>query len=105
MRKLFVSLPMHGFSDKEIRFRMIRLREKAEEACDESFELIDTFMKDFKATGKHPRLDYLGDSIRLMRDADFIYFANNWSGANGCRIEMEIAKTYGIPYGIEDKDD
>ena len=39
----------------------------------------------------------LGESIKLMTNADCAYFMNGWNKAQGCIIEHEVCKHYGIP--------
>ena len=101
MKKVFISLPMNGLTKEKVLVRMELLKKKAEERYGEPLEMIDTYTKDFEATGNHPRLMYLGDSIMQMASADYIYFANDWHAAKGCLIEMEIAREYNIPFDVE----
>lgn len=102
-KNVIISLPMHGLSEEEVIARIEELKKTGEFLLNYEFDVIDTYHKNFVADGKHPRLDYLGDSIRLMRNADFIFFANDWDSAKGCRVEMGIAKEYDIPFMIEPK--
>lgn len=101
MKKLFVSLPMSGREEKEVLARMDELKAIAEKRNGEQYELIQTYFKEFTATSKYPCIEYLGDSIRLMADADFIFFDKRWSQARGCRVEMAVAKAYDMSFDIE----
>lgn len=47
--------------------------------------------------GELNHFDYLSTDIKLMKDIDFIVFAYGWQNSNGCNIEYQMAKTYGIP--------
>lgn len=40
---------------------------------------------------------FMAESIRLMADADLVYFAKGWKDARGCMIERECAVQYGVP--------
>jgi len=40
----------------------------------------------------------LGESIKLMEDADIAVFAPGWENARGCRIEHKICEEYNIYY-------
>ena len=60
----------------------------------EEVEIIDSVLK---AENKPP-LWYLGESIKLMADADLIVFAPGWEKGRGCLIEHECAVKYNIPY-------
>ena len=46
MKKLFVSLPMRGLNEREIRQRMRYLKALVENELKEEVILIDTFIKD-----------------------------------------------------------
>ena len=39
----------------------------------------------------------LGESIKLMSNADCAYFMKGWNEARGCIIEHEVCERYGIP--------
>ena len=101
MAKLFISLPMHNYDEKEVLARMAQLKGKAEKTFGMELDVIDTYYKSFVSSAKNPRIDYLGDSIRQMADADFVFFDKRWNTANGCKVEMKVADTYGIPYAVE----
>lgn len=95
MKKLFISQPMRGFTDKEILKAREKIRIKAEKVIGEPVELIDSFFEDFKPIGNIP-VCYLGKSISKLAEADVAYFGGDWRNARGCKIEHEIAKEYGI---------
>lgn len=97
MPKIFISQPMNGKTTEEIenernyiidRLREDRLRE------NESVEIIDSFFKD--KPYEAPPLWYLGESIKLMSEADVVFFCNGWQTARGCQIEHDCALEYGI---------
>lgn len=104
MIKVFISQPMNGKAEEEIRFeREIAIKDakkQVEETYPEDWdedgnqvEIMDTVLKDF-STDTHP-LVYLGESIKMLADADVVYFAKGWENARGCCIEHECAKKYG----------
>lgn len=92
MTKIFISQPMNGKTTEEIEnernYIIDRLRE------NESVEIIDSFFKDepYEASP----LWYLGESIKLMSEADVVFFCNGWQTARGCQIEHDCALEYGI---------
>ena len=92
MTKIFISQPMNGKTTEEIEnernYIIDRLRE------NESVEIIDSFFKD-KPYEASP-LWYLGESIKLMSEADIVFFCNGWQTARGCQIEHDCALEYGI---------
>ena len=92
MTKIFISQPMNGKTNEEIEnernYIIDRLRE------NECVEIIDSFFKDnpYEASP----LWYLGESIKLMSEADVVFFCNGWQTARGCQIEHDCALEYGI---------
>jgi len=100
MKKLFISQPMAGLTDKEILKKREEIRLKAEEKIGEPVEVIQSFFEDFEPIGNVP-VAYLGKSISLLAEADVAYFGEGWREARGCKIEHEVAVQYGIDI-IED---
>lgn len=90
--KLFISQPMKGKTDEQI------LEERNQAASlfilgGENVEVIDSFFKD--APAQAAPLWYLGESIKLLGEADVVYFCKDWQKYNGCTIEHECAVRYG----------
>lgn len=98
MKKLFISQPMRGRTDGEILAVRAEVVESAQRLLGEEVYVIDNFIKDAPAAPAEARpLWYLGESLKLLADADVAYFADGWAGARGCRIEYDCAIAYGIP--------
>lgn len=95
MKKLFVSQPMNGKSDKEILDERNRLIAEAEERSGEKFDVLETFFQGAPADATP--LWYLGESLKLLGTADVAVFAPGWQDYRGCRIEHDAAVAYGIP--------
>lgn len=38
----------------------------------------------------------LGTAISLMSSADVVFFAKGWENSRGCKIERQVAESYGI---------
>ena len=97
MKKLFISQPMKGLTDKEILKAREEIKTRAEQAIGEQVELIDSFVEDYpKEINKSIPVWYLGKSIQFLSQADIAYFGGDWRNARGCKIEYEIANAYGI---------
>lgn len=94
MKKLFVSQPMRGKTDDEIKAERAKAIQKAEEIVGGPIELIDSFFE--KALVNAKPLWFLVKSLELLLDADIAYFAPGWEEARGCRIEHTSAIQYGI---------
>lgn len=98
MKKLFISQPMRGKTDEEIKTERAKAIQIAEEIVGEPVEVIDSFFE--KAPANAKPLWFLGKSLELLSDADISYFAPGWKEARGCKIEHTCAVQYGI-YCIE----
>lgn len=86
--KVFISQPMRGKTDEEIK----KEREMINVWCEsKNYEVIDTIF-DF---GDESPIYYLAKSIEAMANANVVIFINGWEEARGCRIEYEVAKAYG----------
>ena len=98
MKKLFVSLPMRGLNEREIRNRMNYLKSLVEFELQEEVILIDSFIENEPDSEEinNVGLYYLGESIKELAYADIVIFANGWTKARGCRVEHAAAVEYGI---------
>ncbi|MCR0202895.1 DUF4406 domain-containing protein [[Clostridium] innocuum] len=94
MKKLFISQPMKGKTDKDILKERELAIKLAKQHLGEEVEVIDSFFQNAPTSAKP--LWFLGKSLELLSTADVVYFANGWQDARGCRIEHECAKEYGI---------
>ena len=99
MKKLFISQPMRGKTDEEIKAERAKAVEAASELVGEPVEVIDSFFQNAPADARP--LWFLGKSMELLSTADIAYFAKGWEDARGCRIENQCAIEYGIEV-IED---
>lgn len=93
--KYFISQPMQGKNEKEIR----QEREQIIQAIkiqEPEAEIIESYFEDYNPdTGCIP-LKFLSKSIEMLADADIAYFAKGWQNARGCKIEHECARAYDI---------
>lgn len=97
--KVFISLPMRGYTEEEIiaaRKRIeddVRARFKGEEIT-----IIDSHFRDFNVTITDSNINvyFLSRSIRKLAEADLVVFGEGWDKARGCRIEHDIAQAYDI---------
>lgn len=97
--KLFISQPMKGKTDEEI----LQEREKAvilakecikAQGVEAEVEVIESFFQNAPAEARP--LWFLGKSLELLSTADFVYFAEGWQDARGCKIEHICAMEYGL---------
>ena len=94
MKKLFISQPMRGKTDNEILTAREKAIKSAEKQVGEPVEVIDSFFQSAPVDAKP--LWYLGESLKLLAEADVAYFAKGWSEARGCKIEHICAIEYGV---------
>ena len=96
MKKLFVSVPMKGRTEEEIKASIQKMKKVAEIYEGEELELIDSYIEDNPPKDSKEAVWYLGESLKKLAQADvFIGIDGTW-GWNRCYIEMETANRYGI---------
>lgn len=94
MKKLFISQPMRGKTNEEIKAEREKAISRARAALGEEVEVIDSFFENAPADAKP--LWFLGKSLELLSTADAAYFALDWEDARGCKIEHTCALEYGV---------
>lgn len=92
--KIFISQPMQGKTNEEIKTERERLIAKARERYGEDIEVIDSFFENAPADARP--LWFLGKSLELLSTADVAVFAPDWESARGCSVENHCAIVYGI---------
>ena len=96
MKKLFVSVPMRGRTEEEIKATMEKMKKIAEAYEGEEFELIDSYIEHNPPKDNNQAIWYLGESLKKLASADvFIGISDCWDWS-GCYIESEVASRYGI---------
>lgn len=90
MQKVFISQPMFGKTNEQIHSERIELISKLNNA---GYEVIDSIIED---DVDNP-IWLLGESIKLLSEADYIYLMNDWNKSRGCMIERLVAEYYNIP--------
>ena len=93
MKKLFISQPMRDKSDAYIQFEREKAKAKVEEILGEEVEVIDSFF--IGAPHDADPLWFLGESIKLLGNADVVYFCEGWEDYRGCKVERFVAEQYG----------
>lgn len=95
MKKLFISQPMRGKTDEEIKTERAEIIKHVTERFGE-VEVIDSFIEENAPGNANSGLWYLGKSLESLSTADCAYFAEGWQNYRGCKIEHESAVQYGI---------
>lgn len=96
MKKLFVSVPMKGRTEKEIKASIQKMKEIAEVYEGEELELIDSYVKDNPPKDNHQSVWYLGKSLEKLSEADIFIGIEDDFDWSGCYIERTTAHRYGI---------
>ena len=100
MKKVFISQPMRGRANEEIKAEREYLTEQVRKYYpQEPVQVIDSFFED--APHDANPLWFLGKSLELLSTADVAVFAKGWRSARGCVIEHECAVAYGIQKVVE----
>lgn len=96
MKKLFVSVPMKGRTEAEIKASIQKMKNIAEAYEGEELELIDSYVEGNPPKDNNRAIWYLAKSLEKLADADVcICIDDDWEW-NGCYIERETAGRYGI---------
>ena len=95
MKKLFISQPMNGKTDEEIKAERAEIVKRVTKHFGE-VEVIDSFIEENAPDSANSGLWYLGKSLELLSVSDCAYFADGWQNYRGCKIEHECAVQYGI---------
>ena len=94
MKKVFISQPMRGKTDDEIKIERAKAIERVKEILGHDVEVIDSFFEGSPHDAKP--LWFLGKSFELLSTADYAYFVKGWSFARGCCLEHTACIQYDI---------
>lgn len=97
MKKLFISCPMKGRTEEDIRKSMHRMHKMAEAAFDQELEVIPSYIEHKPPENAKQAVWYLGKSIQLMAEADYFIGIRYNEDFTGCDIESDVALYYEIP--------
>lgn len=96
---IIISQPMRGMSPEQVE----AVREEAEKnAISMGFEPYENvYDADFSdrtvpESCKHPGILAMAGALERLSQADALYLAPGWSSARGCRIEYEVALSFGM---------
>lgn len=93
MKRVFISQPMKGLSNEEIKENRETIKKLIKNEYGE-VEFIESFFEGAPASAKP--LWFLGKSFELLSTADMAFFALGWDEARGCIMEHEVCIRYGI---------
>lgn len=96
MKKLFVSVPMKGRTEQEIKETMEKMKKIAEICEGEELELIDSYIEHNPPQNSNQAIWYLGESLKKLSEADVFIGIDNCYEWNGCEVEYRVATLYDI---------
>lgn len=96
MKKLFVSVPMKGRTEEEIKASIQKMKKIAEVYEGEELELIDSYVEDNAPKNANPPVWYLGKSLEKLSEADIFIGIDDDYDWSGCYIERLTAIKYDI---------
>jgi isocitrate dehydrogenase kinase/phosphatase len=104
MKKLFISCPMKGRTEENIRTSMDRMHRVAELVFDQELEVIQFYIDETAPENVNPAIWYLGESIKRLAEADYFIGIDYSSEFKGCNHERDVAYAYGIPVTMVNTD-
>lgn len=96
-KKLFISCPMKGRTEENIRNSMERMHKMAELVFNQELDVIPSYIEHTPPKDSNQAIWYLGESIKMLSEADYFVGVNYSSVFKGCTAERNIAHSYGIP--------
>lgn len=100
MKKLFVSVPVKGRTEEEIKVSIQKMKKIAEIYEGEELELIDSYIEDNPPKDSKEAVWYLGESLKKLAQADVFIGIDEAYDWNSCCIEKDTAYRYGIKMHI-----
>lgn len=96
MKKAMISQPMNGY----VQDGIFKTKRKAVDYLEsKGCIVVNTYFDKYNDSvieDLNKPLYYLSQSLLRMSGCDVVYFCKGWENARGCKIEHEVAKTYGL---------
>ena len=99
IKNVFLSLGMKGRSGEEIDTELCDMILTMEDYCEEHCINIPKFVDNFaceRPSDNNQRLWWLGEAIKKLGDCDTILLSYDYMNYNGCKVELEVARNYGL---------
>ncbi len=93
--KIFISQPMRSKTDAEILAERERAIKAAKDKWGDDVEVLESFFRGAPTEAKP--LWFLGESLKVMADANAVIVCKGWSDARGCKVEIAAADAYKLP--------
>ena len=102
MKKVFISVGMSGREAYDIGNDIERAKSIIKYNATGQIHIIDNY-DCVKPDTLTTRLYCLGEAVKKLGDCDACFFVKGWENYNGCKVEMEVCKTYGIEIILEEE--
>ena len=96
MKKLYVSVPMKGRTEEEIKSSIQKMKKIAEICEGEELELINSYIEDNPPKDTEEAIWFLGESLKKLSQADVFIGIQEHYDWSGCRIEFLTAEEYRV---------
>lgn len=93
--KVFISQPIDGRTNEEIKAERELVATEVKNRLGEEIEILDSFFEN-PPEEANP-LSILAKSLVYLSAADLAVFVGEWEKSRGCAIEHDCARRYGIP--------
>jgi hypothetical protein len=93
--KLFISCPMKDRTEENIKKSFEAMRRIAEAYVGETLQVINPY-EPKACESDEDSIRCLGDSIKLMAEADYFVTFENYFEYRGCSVENQVAALYGL---------
>ena len=97
MIKVFISVPMAGRKNENIKASIKKMKEITKIFLDvnnDEIEFISTYIESDPPKGANASIWYLGGSIQLLSQADYLVCPQDTSYAPGCAMEKSVFSRY-----------
>ena len=105
MKKLFISCPMKGRTEENIRKSMEKMHKIAEAMFEQELEVIPSYIEHKPPENSNQAVWYLGESIKKMAEADYFIGIKFTLVFKGCNVEESVACSYNIPHFLLNVED
>jgi hypothetical protein len=86
---------MYGLSEEEVLDTRAKVVEHLKRVYEE-VEVIESYIHE-NVPENAGRLWHLGESIKMMSEADLVVFCPGYKNARGCLVEEAVCNQYNIP--------
>jgi hypothetical protein len=99
MTKVFISQGMKGKTEAEITAKREQYVAEIAKMFRDGYEIIDSYRPEWAEElkeGSNKRIFFLGKSLQLLSEADYVFFEEDWFNFDGCCVEHMVCERYGI---------